>query len=111
MSSQTLFALHAIANVLITLFAVGLFWHAWKTDQKSRKIFFKIQSKNLMDRVLGGIHHAESFSGKDQEFDLSGIKNQLRNRILYGEYLQNLDGDDPMTFPEWLENRKEAHHG
>lgn len=118
MSSQTLFALHAIANALITLFSVGLFWHAWKTDQKSKMTLKKITEKIMIDKIGAMLGSKPDISSQSDEYnDLDKthqrVKEELRNHSSYQKYLKSQDqkNEPAVTFPEWMEMRKEAHHG
>lgn len=105
MSSQTLFALHAIANVLITLFALGLFWHAWKTDRKSKEILSDLTAKTIINRVMGSVHMPDHIP-ESGEVSFQGFK----DRQEYSNYLRSTKDESLLSFPEWLEKRKEAHH-
>lgn len=115
MSSQTILALHAIANVLITAFALVLFWRGWKTDQKSKMTLKKITEKLMIDRIGAMLGSKPDLLFKSDDFnDLDKthlrVKEELRNHGCYQEYLKSQDkkNEPAVTFPEWLEKREEA---
>lgn len=107
MTSQTLLALHAIANVLITFCALGLFWQAWKTERKAKKILAEVTAKNFMNRIFGDSPKPENV----REKHMPDVVNSFKDRHEYSLYLVGLQGADPLTFPEWMEKRKEALRG
>jgi hypothetical protein len=108
MSSQTLLAAHAIANAIITLFAISLFWQAWKTERRARKKFMDLTTKTVIEKIFGGLKQADD--SREESRQQSG--SSLKHRLEYGIYLKSLtNADDPMSFPEWRASRKEASHG
>lgn len=107
--TNLLLTLHAVANCLITIAAVGLFWQGWKAHKRSKKVLSELVAKKFADSLRnafpqGGIRFEDLGS-------TSLTDDEQKNLSEWREYLRKSKGEALLTYPEWLEKKKEVANG
>jgi hypothetical protein len=99
-----LLVLHAIANSVITVAAVALFMAAFRNHRQTGKLLKELITKKESE-ILSRI--GAMVAGNDLE-DSREIQEEIKSRLEYSEYLRSTKGEALITYPEWMEKRKEV---